>query len=304
MVSLPNGDSEEVDFNDINLKWKYLQFICDNCEKDFNTKRMLNNHINKEHKQVSESTAHTSVENKSVDFEEVNCVIEEYTQETHTERMKTAKSNQSVSQQKMRFKETTEERPHNDEWINTNNKLNEEEIYVAEIKENKENFHLFEEAKEKEVENFEKFKVFEEVPDVGQEVIGTRFVLTEKEDGSIKARLVIKGFQEDYHQSDSPTVSRDSLKVFCSVAANQQWDIEGSDVSAAFLQSEKLDRNVFIKPPPQRKKSGYIWKLLKPAYGLTDASRKWFQSVVKTLKTLDMKTSFRDSCLFYYRKSS
>ena len=178
----------------------------------------------------------------------------------------------------------------------------EEEILVAEVKENEENSQKCEEAKEKEIRNFETFKVFEEVHDVGQEVIGTQFVLTEKEDGMIKARLVLKGFQEDYHQSDSPTVSRDSLKVFCSVVANQQWEVEGSDVSAAFLQSESLDRNVFIEPPPQRKKNGILWKLLKPAYGLTDASRKWFQSVVKTLTNLEMKSSYHDSCLYHYKK--
>ena len=57
------------------------------------------------------------------------------------------------------------------------------------------------EAKEKEIENLEKYGVFEEVQDVGQETVGSRWVITKKEkaDGqkqNFKGRLVAKGFQE------------------------------------------------------------------------------------------------------------
>ena len=124
-----------------------------------------------------------------------------------------------------------------------------------------------------------------------------------KDDGSIKARFVIKGFQEDLKFSDSPTESRDTLKVFFSITANQKWMLEGSDVRAAFLQSDIIDRNVFIEPPPQRKKEGIIWKLRKPAYGLKDASKKWFESTSKTLLSFGMKQCLRDCCLFYYHKN-
>ena len=50
--------------------------------------------------------------------------------------------------------------------------------------------------KAEELTNFDDYKAFEEVEDIGQEVLGTRYVLTEKPDGSIKARFVTKGFQE------------------------------------------------------------------------------------------------------------
>ena len=133
-------------------------------------------------------------------------------------------------------------------------------------------------------------------------MLGTRFVLTEKDDGNIKARFVIKGFQEDVDQSDSPTASRDTLKVFFTITANERWIIEGSDVRAAFLQSDIIDRNVFIEPPPQKKKPNIIWKLRKPSYGLKDASRKWFKTTERTLMSLGMKQCLRDSCLFYYVK--
>ena len=69
--------------------------------------------------------------------------------------------------------------------------------------------------------------------------------------------------------------------------------MESSDVRSAFLQSDKIDRDVFIEPPACRRKSGVVWKLVKPVYGLDDASRKWFISFKKTLIDLGMKQSKR-----------
>ena len=74
-------------------------------------------------------------------------------------------------------------------------------------------------------------------------MLGTRYVLTEKADGTIKARFVTKGFQEQFSlPSDSPTSSRETVKVFLAIAANEGWKVECSDVSSAFLQSDKIDR--------------------------------------------------------------
>ena len=140
--------------------------------------------------------------------------------------------------------------------------------------------------------------------DDGHQVLDTRYVITEKPDGSIKARFVVKGFQETSpKQSDSPTAGRETLKLFLSIVANEGWRVEGSDVRSAFLQAEELDRNVYIQPPPELKKTGYVWKLRKPLYGLDDSSRKWFLSSSATLTDLGMAQSLHDSCLFYYHKN-
>ena len=75
-------------------------------------------------------------------------------------------------------------------------------------------------------------------------------------------------------QSDSPTVSKESLKILMAVAANSNIKLASVDIRAAFLQSRTLDRNVFVEPPPDIKKQGVIWRLKKPLYGLDDASYK------------------------------
>ena len=55
------------------------------------------------------------------------------------------------------------------------------------------------EAKQREIENLEKYGVFEEVEDIGQERVGSRWVITRKEKAdrqktNCKGRLVAKGF--------------------------------------------------------------------------------------------------------------
>ena len=106
------------------------------------------------------------------------------------------------------------------------------------------------------------------------QVISSRWVVTEKESGKYKARLVVRGFEETvYPQSDSPTASRDSFKTFLALAANEEMQIKNMDVKSAFLQGTPLDREVFMEPPSEYKKTGIVWKLKKTVYGLYDASR-------------------------------
>ena len=59
----------------------------------------------------------------------------------------------------------------------------------------------------------------------------------------MKGRLVAKGFQEkEAPQSDSPTMLRESMKMFFTVAANKLREI---DIRAVFLQAKQLEREVF-----------------------------------------------------------
>ena len=82
---------------------------------------------------------------------------------------------------------------------------------------------------------------------------------------NVKGRLVAKGFQEtEAPQSDAPTMLRESMKLFFAVAANQDFNLRSIDIRAAFLQANELDREVFLMPPKDIRKEGYVWKLKKP----------------------------------------
>ena len=103
---------------------------------------------------------------------------------------------------------------------------------------------------------------------------------------------MVEGFQEETSNLlDSPTAARETLRIFCSISANERWEVECSDVRSAFLQSDIIDRDIYVEPPPEKYKVNTIWKLNKPLYGLGDASRQWYLSLSKTLEELGMKQS-------------
>ena len=114
-------------------------------------------------------------------------------------------------------------------------------VYTEEIPAKEQNTPEVNEAKHKEIENLVRFDVFEEVDDCGQERIGSRWVVTQKEKAArqksqVKGRIVAKGFQEgEKPQSDSPTLLRESLKMYFAVAANEGFKLRSIDIRVAFL---------------------------------------------------------------------
>ena len=118
--------------------------------------------------------------------------------------------------------------------------------------------------------------------------MGTNWILTEKvTEGktTIKARLTVRGDQEDTTsvRTDSPTVRRSNINLLLLVVARQKFKGKSQDIGSAFLQSVPINREVFIKPPKERRIPGVIWKLNKTVYGLFDASRGFYENFSKSL---------------------
>ena len=154
-------------------------------------------------------------------------------------------------------------------------------------------------AKQEELSKWEKYEAFIEVNEEdATNPISTRWVITDKGETE-KARLCVRGFEEEiYPRSDSPTASSEAMKLFLSISANQSFRLKSLDVTSAFLQGEKLERDVFVIPPPEVRKFGKLWKLQKSAYGLYDASRKWFLAVKAELLEMGMKPVSGDDAVF------
>ena len=161
-------------------------------------------------------------------------------------------------------------------------------------------------AKESEIQNWRKNEVYEEVDDIGQEVLSMRWVVTEKvknEKLCTKARLVVRGFEEETEdlRKYSPTCSKEGIRIAFSLAASKQWPINAIDVQAAYLQGYKIDREVYVRPPPEYFE-GKLWRLKKTVYGLCDAARAWYLRVKNELLNLSAKPCSLDSSLFYWYK--
>ena len=153
-------------------------------------------------------------------------------------------------------------------------------------------------AKLTELEKLKKFDTYEEVPDCGQFAISTTWVLWHKED-EIRARLVARGYEDDKsYPRDSPTIGKTAMRVTMSVAASQGWKIQTTDIKSAFLQGKKIEREVYLKPPKEIKRDGYLWRLKHCLYGLNDAARHFYQSVADFLRSVGCTPCLLDPALF------
>lgn len=168
----------------------------------------------------------------------------------------------------------------------------------------------FDPAMARELEAWSDLAVYTEVPYTGQAVISTRWVLKLKQPNTPtgaprrKARLVVRGFEDpdkDAVDSTSPTASRTALRVVLSALATHGFIPRTVDACTAFVQGTPLDRPaaVFVQPPPQAQfLQGMVRQLRKCAYGLTDAPRRWYDSVLKLMLQLRLTRSTMDHGLF------
>ena len=167
------------------------------------------------------------------------------------------------------------------------------------------NSKRFDKAKEEEFQKWKDMKVFDEVEDTGQTRISTRWVCTERMKGgklNLKARLVARGFEEDTSQlrSDSPTCSKESLRLLLMILASNKWNLNSMDVKGAFLQGPPISREIYLTPPTGLQ-NGKLWKLNKTPYGLVDAGRKWYIKIVEEFTKLGASCPITDKALFNWK---
>ena len=119
-------------------------------------------------------------------------------------------------------------------------------------------------AKEEELKKLQDFQVYDEVENLGQTCISTRWILWEKgENKDVRARLVARGFEEDLDVPiDSPTVNRCTMRMMLAVSVAKNWTVKATDIKSAFLQGSVLQRDVYLKPPKEANvEDGVVWKL-------------------------------------------
>ena len=158
------------------------------------------------------------------------------------------------------------------------------------------------------MESLINFDTFEEVKHANQKTMSCRWIITEKVKNDkkvFKAQLVCRGFEEEaLVDAESPTTRKQSVRLFLTITAMFKWQVKSLDIKAAFLQSEQIDREIFLRPPRDIKKQGIIWRLKKPLYGLNDASRSWYFTLIKSLKELGVKVTSFDKAMFYLRQDN
>ena len=160
-------------------------------------------------------------------------------------------------------------------------------------------------AKERELRKLVENNVYTTVPYTGQKLISSKWHMTEKYKDNkkvVKARLVARGFEEDSKQlrTDSPTLSRQALRMIYFVSAMTGWVLRYLDFTSAFLQGGQIDRKIFLRPPRDVCSRKEVWSLKKCLYGLNDAPRSWYVKVKDSLISLGATQSIYDSALFLW----
>jgi hypothetical protein len=163
---------------------------------------------------------------------------------------------------------------------------------------------VYDQAKQDEIKKWKSFKTYIEVPDNGQKSINTRWVCTRKIKGGqvvYKARLVARGFEEQNAsiRTDSPTCSKESLRLALILISCNGWKLHSLDVKSAFLQGTRLERDVFIKPPAEANVK-CLWKMLRCPYGIADAGRLWYLRLRKKIIETGMIQCKYDQAVFMW----
>ncbi|RVW36659.1 Retrovirus-related Pol polyprotein from transposon RE1 [Vitis vinifera] len=144
----------------------------------------------------------------------------------------------------------------------------------------------------------------------GKKVVGCKWVFAVKvnPDGSVarlKARLVARGYAQtygvDYSDTFSPVAKLNSVRLFISIAASQQWMIHQLDIKNAFLHGD-LEEEVYLEQPPGFVAQGEyrkVCRLKKALYGLKQSPRAWFGKFSKEIQAFGMNKSEKDHSVFY-----
>lgn len=134
-------------------------------------------------------------------------------------------------------------------------------------------------------------------------VMSCRWVLREKQDGRLKARLVVRGFEQiegvDYDTTFSPVARHASIRLLLSLAASKGMKMKTFDVKTAFLHG-KLEDEIFMHQPEGfNDGSKRVCRLHKSLYGLKQAPKNWNERFSKFLKTLGYRNTDDDPCIYY-----
>lgn len=109
----------------------------------------------------------------------------------------------------------------------------------------------------------------------------TLYKVKQNDDRSLKlkARIAPHGNEDnlkDVLTKDCSTCPPTGLRILESIASLHGWNVYKADVKAAFLQTGKAYRDVYVRPPREsHMKATHMWLLLTAAYGLVNANAKW-----------------------------
>jgi hypothetical protein len=164
-------------------------------------------------------------------------------------------------------------------------------------------------AMQEELNNFTWNEVWSLVERPKQNVIGTKWVIRNKQDehGVVtrnKARLVAQGFTQieglDFGETYAPVARLESIRILLAFATHHDFKLYQMDVKSAFLNGP-ISELVYVEQPPgfeDPKLPNHVYKLHKALYGLKQAPRAWYECLKDFLLRKGFEIGKADPTLF------
>lgn len=111
------------------------------------------------------------------------------------------------------------------------------------------------------------------------------YKVKQNEDGTLKLKARLcphrnRDRAKGTIRSDSANVQFDIFRLLLSLATMLDFRLGCVDVTAAYLQSGPISRELFVRPPREyQTKRGVVWKLIKLSYGISEAGRQWAKTI-------------------------
>ncbi|GJW51410.1 putative ribonuclease H-like domain-containing protein [Tanacetum coccineum] len=149
----------------------------------------------------------------------------------------------------------------------------------------------------------------------GKRAIGTKWVYMNKKDerGIViknKARLVAQGYiQEegiDYDEAFAPVARIEAIRLFLAYALVKDFVVYQMDIKSAFLYG-KIEEEVYVCQPPRFEDPDFpdrVYKVEKALYGLHQAPRAWYETLLTYLLDNRFQRGKIDKTLFIRRVKS
>ncbi|GJS49407.1 putative ribonuclease H-like domain-containing protein [Tanacetum coccineum] len=146
----------------------------------------------------------------------------------------------------------------------------------------------------------------------GKRAIGTKWVFRNKKDerGIViknKARLVAQGYTQeegiDYDEVFAPVARIEAIRLFLAYASFKDFVVYQMDVKSAFLYG-KIEEEVYVCQPPRFEDPDFpdrVYKVEKALYGLHQAPRAWYGTLLTYLLDNGFQRGKIDKALFIRR---
>lgn len=135
-----------------------------------------------------------------------------------------------------------------------------------------------------------------------KQVFSNKWVFARKSDGRFKARLVLRGCEEedviDPYSVHAPVAKIITLRTLLVVGCKRRHYSRHVDIGNAFLNAP-LDEVLYMEPPEGLSMSqGLVCRVKKAMYGHPKAPKAWNERIHEFLVGLGFRQSENDKCLY------